>query len=214
MRVAAVVALVLAFGPMAAAAAPAAPPRWVFPDEDDPKLARGASRRPWWRVTHDVPRLQLAYRRLWTAGLDGGTTAFDVGEIDYYPVSGLLRFGIDGEVGWGGGHYDLWYFVVGATLGVQWPARVTPFLEARFVAGLVGGDYDHQVVISWMYQGGLEAGADIYVARRFYLSAALGWTHPVYGGIDVAALMAHPGSEPIRKSLGNDTFTFKLGLGL
>jgi hypothetical protein len=219
MRAVAVVLLVLALGPAARAAASAAPApwRWVFADEDDPKLARGAPvAHRWspWHPAHDVPRFQLGYRRLWAAGIDGGTIAFDVGEIDYFPVSNLIRFGVDGEVGWGGGRYGLWYLLVGATLGVQWPARVTPFLEARFVAGLIGGDYQSQALVSWMYQGGIEGGIDVYYARRFFISAALGWTHPVYGGIDAAALMAHPGSDPVRKTLSADSLTIKVGLGL
>jgi hypothetical protein len=188
--------------------------RWPLPGEDDPKLARGATPPPpWWRPRHVVPRLKLAYRRLWTAGLDGGTAPFDVAELDYYPVSGLIRFGIAGEFGWAGGAYNLWSFLIGATLGVQWPARVTPFVEGRFVAGLIGGDYQQQTLVSWMYQGGIEGGIEVYYARRFYVSAALGWTHPVYGGVDVAAWMANPRSQPPRVTLSSDTLTVKVGLG-
>jgi len=69
------------------------------------------------------------------------------------------------------------------------------------------------VLISWMYQGGLEGGIEVYYARRFYVSAALGWTHPVYGGVDAAALMADPRSDPVRKTLSADSLTIKVGLG-
>ena len=78
------------------------------------------------------------YRRLWLASPDGGDLPFDVAELDFYPVSSFVRFGIEGEVGWGGGTYGLWYFCTGASLGLQWPTRVTPFLEGRFIAGLIG----------------------------------------------------------------------------
>ena len=40
---------------------------WVFPDEDDPKLARGEVHAEWWNRPHDVPRFKLAYRREWAA---------------------------------------------------------------------------------------------------------------------------------------------------
>jgi hypothetical protein len=223
MRLALVFALLLALAPTARAddddpkltrASPAEP--FALPGEDDPKLTRGAppSSRPWWRPTHVVPRFKLAYRRLWTAGLQGGSTPFDVTELDFYPASGLIRFGVEGEFGWAGGAYDMWYLLVGATLGVQWPARVTPFLEGRFVAGLIGGVYERQLAMSWMYQGGIEGGVEVYYARRFYLSAAIGWSRPVYGAVDVNALLANPGSEPIRKTLSADTLTIKVGLGL
>ena len=186
---------------------------WSWPDEDDPKLARGATRRPWWQITHDVPRVQLSYRRLWAASLDGGSLPFDAAGLDYYPVSSLIRFGIAGEFGWAGGTYGQWYAMFGATLGLQYPARVTPFFQGRFVAGLVGGAYQGQSLVSWMYQGGLETGIDVYCARRFYLMASVGWLHPVYGGVDVAALKADP-THPIRKDFGDDSFTFSFGLGL
>src|SRR4051794_21109529 len=104
---------------------PARADGWVLPDEDDPKLARAVVRRPWWKPDHPVPRFKLAYRRLVAAGLEGGDAPFDVIEVDFYPVSSLVRFGLDGEFGWAGGDYSLWYLTVGTVLGVQYPARVT-----------------------------------------------------------------------------------------
>jgi hypothetical protein len=184
---------------------------WVLPDEDDPKLSRAEVRRPWWKPDHAVPRFKLAYRRLVAAGPTGGDAPFDVAELDFYPVSGLVRFGLEGEFGWAGGDYSLWYFTTGVTLGLQYPARVTPFLEGRFVAGLVGGAFMGQAAVSWMYQGGIETGVEIYYWRRYYLSAAIGWVHPVYNGVDVAALS---NQQVILKDFSADSFTFKVGLGL
>jgi hypothetical protein len=184
---------------------------WVHPDEDDPKLARVEVRTAWWRTTHDVPRFKLAYRRLWIAAPDNGTQPFDAVALDFYPLSRIVRLGIQGEFGWGGGDYSLWYFLTGVALGLQYPARVTPFVEGRFVAGVVGGSFMGQAAASWMYQGGIETGVEIYYASRFYLSAAIGWAHPVYGGVDVAALKQ---DVIVRKDFANDTVTVKVGLGL
>src|SRR6185436_16255207 len=93
---------------------PARADGWVLPDEDDPKLSRPAAvHRPWWKPDHAVPRFKLAYRRLVAAGLEGPDTPFDVLEVDFYPVSSLVRFGLDGEFGWAGGTYGLWYLTVG-----------------------------------------------------------------------------------------------------
>jgi hypothetical protein len=208
MRAACVVLLLWAAG----AAARADPARWVFPDEDDPKLARGEVQAEWWRAPHPVPRFKLSYRRVWAAAPEGGDLAFDAAEVDFYPVSRFVRFGVAGELGWGGGPYGLWYFVTGATLGLQWPMRVTPFLEGRFVAGLLGGSFTGQSAVSWMYQGGVDTGIEVYYARRFYVSAAIGWTHPVYGGVDVAQL--NENRVVVRKDFQADSFTFKIGLGL
>jgi hypothetical protein len=208
LRAAVVVVLLLGALPVRAAGTP-----WVHPDEDDPKLARvPVVARSYWRPTRPVPRLTLSYRRLWAAGLEGGNQPFDVGEIDFYPVSNLIRFGIEGEFGWAGGNYRLWYAGTGVTLGMQWPARVTPFLVGRFLAGLVGGSFMGSAAVSWIYQGGIDTGVEVYYARRFYISAAIGWVHPVYGGVDVAALNAN--KVLIRKDFANDSFTFRVGLGL
>ncbi|HXU72778.1 MAG TPA: hypothetical protein VN947_25840 [Polyangia bacterium] len=185
---------------------------WVFPDEDDPKLARGEVHAQWWETRHDVPRVKLSYRRMWAASPDGGDLPFDAAELDFYPVSKLVRLGLTGEVGYGGGNYGLWYFVTGATLGLQWPMRVTPFLEGRFVAGIIGGSFMGQSAVSWIYEGGIETGVEVYVASRFYLSAAIGWAHPVYGGVDVTAL--NETQTIVRKDFATDSFTFKVGLGL
>lgn len=193
-------------------AAPAAgSERWVFPDEDDPKLARAEVHATSWRPHHDVPRFKLGYRRLWVAAPEGGDQPFDSIALDFYPVSRFVRFGAQGEVGIGGGNYGLWYAVTGAALGLQWPARVTPFVEGRFVAGLVGGSFMGQSVVSWIYQGGLETGVEAYYASRFYISIAVGWVHPVYGGVDVAMLRQ---DVIVRKDFATDSVTFKVGLGL
>ena len=102
--------------------------------------------------------------------------------------------------------------MTGASLGLQWPMRVTPFLEGRFAAGIFGGVFQGQAVVSWVYEGGIDTGIEVYVARRFYLSAAIGWAHPVYGGVDVAEL--NQNQTVVRKDFATDSFTFKVGLGL
>jgi hypothetical protein len=184
-------------------------------DEDDPKLARGLSigRKANWR-THHVPRVKLGYRRLSASGLEGGTIDFNVIELSYYPSSRILRFGMEAAFGWGADAYKSWFFTAGAVLGLQYPWRVTPFLEARFNAGLLGGSFMGQTAVSWVYMGGIDTGIEVYVASRFYLSASIGWVHPTYSGIDVEYVKAHPQLDPERKEFANDSFTFKFGLGL
>lgn len=209
MRAALVVLLMLLGG-----LARGAPPPWVFPNEDDPKLARapGPPPRPWWRPAHVTPRFQLSYRRAAMAALEGGTQTVDAAALDFYPASGLVRFGVGSEFGWSGGAYGLWYLVMGASLGLQYPARVTPFVEGRFLAGILGGSYMGQDAVSWYYEGGIDTGIEVYYASRFYVSAAIGWVHPVYGGVDVAQLNQNQIIVP--KNFAADAFTFKVGLGL
>ena len=183
-------------------------------DEDDPKLARGAVRRA--RLSygdHPVPRFKLAYRYLQTAGLQNDTIGFHAVELDYYPSSGWLRFGLETELGFAGGAYGAWYLTAGAALGLQWPWRVTPFLEGRFTAGLIGASFMGQSAVSYIYLGGLETGIELYVIGRSYLTASVGWAHPVFSAIDVDFVRAHPTLDPQRKDFSADSFTFKVGFG-
>ncbi len=126
-----------------------------------------------------------------------------------------MRFGLSAEGGAGKeGSFDAWYFATGVSLGVQYPWRVTPFLEGRFMAGLLGGSYQSASAVSYIFAGGIEGGAQLYIYDRLFVSLSLGWAHPVYSGIDVAWVMAHPGLDPQRKAFAADTFTFKASLGL
>jgi hypothetical protein len=184
-------------------------------DDDDPKLARGAVHKKFdWTIRHDVPRFKLAYRNVSFAGLEGGDEMFHAFALDFYPSSGYLRFGLGMELGFSADKYDAWYWMAGGALGLQWPGRVTPFLEGRFIAGLVGGSFMQTSAFSWGYIGGIDTGIELYYARRFYVTAAIGWAHPVYSGIDVAWVKTPPGLSPARKDFEDDSFTFKVGLGL
>jgi hypothetical protein len=197
----------------AALAAPVA--STPLPDEDDPKLSRGAvHRRGLPPITHHVPRVKLSWRRLVAHDLDGNDLTFNAAALDFYPSSGYLRVGVGTEVGFAGGKYDAWYVTAGASLGFQYPARVTPFIEGRFAAGLIGGSLEGQSAVSYIYTGGIETGIELYVGGRFYFSAALGWAHPTYSGVDVAYVQQHPMLDPPHKNFSTDNLTIKLGLGL
>ena len=124
-----------------------------------------------------------------------------------------LPNGLDTEVGVGT-LYSAWYVTVGAVLGFQYPWRVTPFVEGRFTAGLIGASYMGQSAVSYLYVGGIEGGAEFYLVSRFHVTASVGWAHPVFSGIDVDYVKAHPMLDPARKDFAADTFTFKIGLGL
>ncbi len=192
-------------------------PHSLVHDDDDPKTARtpGIHKRRSWEITHAVPRVKLAYRYFSTVGLEKGVNLdFHAAALDYYPSSGYLRFGIDTELAFAGGRYDAWYLATGAALGLQYPGRVTPFLEGRFLAGLLGGSAAGATAVSYIYTGGIETGVELYVASRFFFTAAIGWVHPVYSGVDIDWVMAHPGLAPARKSFVSDAFTFKIGVGL
>lgn len=188
-------------------------------DEDDPKLARvavaGTVAAPWpVRPERPVPRVKLGYRRLTTVGLENDSIDWNGVDLEFYPVSRRwFRFGVGAQLAIGSA-YGSWSFQTGVSVGVQYPWWITPFLEGRFAAGLVGGRYEGAGVVSWIYTGGIEGGAEIYLVKRFYLTAAVGWAHPVWSGIDTEFVRANPGIAPRRKDFASDTVTFRVGLGL
>jgi hypothetical protein len=194
------------------------PPRFRPLDEDDPKLARGQRRR------HLAPAFEVGYRFLQIADPFGGALPFHHVEIDAYPVSGIFRLGLS----LGGGaasRYEAWMCLVGLSAGLQYPARVTPFLDFRFVVGVVGATLTfanssgsvEKPVVSYAYVPALEGGISVYLASRFHLTVALGWAHPVYGGVDANAVQQQyeMGIKPTYdiKPFGFDTATVRVGLG-
>jgi hypothetical protein len=194
--------------------------RLAASDEDDPKLARahtaGAVAAPP-RVLaseHPVPRVKLGYRRQSTVGLENDSIDWHGVDLEFYPVSRRwFRLGIAGQLAFGTA-YGAWSFQTGLSAGFQYPWRVTPFVEGRFSAGLIGGRYEGAGLVSWIYTGGIEGGVEIYLVKRFYLTAAVGWAHLVFSGIDTEFVRSHPGIAPRRKDFASDTFTFRVGFGL
>ncbi len=180
---------------------------------------------------HPNPRLKLSYRRFALANLDGTPLWLDGAELDVYPLSRRwVRAGF--ELEGGGAHASLdgngaslGYGLLGVSAGVQYPWRVTPFVEGRFAGGVLGGSLDQPLGVggasvsgtsaaTWMYGGGIDVGAELYTARRFYLSAAIGWIRTTWHGVDLAAMEANPTGGMQFKDLTGDSFTFKLGCGI
>jgi len=177
------------------------------------------------------PRLKVSYRTFSIAGLDATPMWLQGLQVDAYVVSQRwMRFGIELEGGSGSGTWlgtpaSLSYGLVGMTVGVQYPARVTPFLEGRFVGGALSGQLDGTLVIgntahtgisaaTWIYGGGLETGVEVYLHSRVYVSGALGWMRSTWHGLDVPTMMQNPTGGLVYKDLVNDSFTIKVGLGI
>lgn len=183
---------------------------------------------------HDNPRLKVSFRTFSIANLDASSLWLEGGQADVYPLSRrYVRLGLELEGGVGHGALDghaasLSYGMLGAGLGFQYPARVTPFVEGRVAGGVLHGSLDDGTAImptanstvtggsatTYMWLGGIDAGIELYAASRFYFSAALGWAHPTWHGVDYAAMKAAPTSGVRYKDLTSDTFTVKLGIGI
>jgi hypothetical protein len=107
-----------------------------------------------------------------------------------------------------------WFAAGGLTVGIQYPWRVTPFVDGRFAAGILGGDVAGVNAITYTYMGGVDVGVELYVLGRFYLSAAVGWVRPSYRGFDLAAAKAHPSAPLVFETFTSDSLTFKVGIGI
>lgn len=183
---------------------------------------------------HQNPRLKLSYRNFGLDQFDGTPVGLHGAQLDVYPVSRrFFRMGIEVEGGGGNtafssGSASLWYGLLGVSAGFQYPARVTPFVEGRIAGGALGGRYSGPVAevagvtlsadgasaATFLYVGGIDAGVEVYAVSRFYVSAALGWAHPVYTGPDLAAMVQNPSGGLQTRQFASDSLTFKIGIGL
>lgn len=181
------------------------------------------------RSEHPNPRLKTSYRLFSISGLQGGRLWLNGAQIDAYALSRRwVRVGAELEGGGGGATFAatpvrLTYGLFGLTAGVQYPARVTPFVEGRFVGGVLHGDlqgtltvgessYGNQSATTWIYGGGVETGIEMYVYGRTYLSVGAGWMRSTWHGLDVPTMIQT--GHMAFKNLTGDTFTLKVGIGI
>jgi hypothetical protein len=169
---------------------------------------------------HPNPRLKASYRRFAIASYDGASLWLDGAQLDVYALSRRrVRHTIEAN------RLDLAYGTVGFNGGFQYPARVTPFVEGRVAAGVLsargsgamtfaGMTVTDPSIVTWMVNGGIETGIEVYTWRRTYLSAAIGWVRTTWRGPDVTAMISNPSAGVQTKNLESDSFTFKLGFGI
>jgi hypothetical protein len=163
-----------------------------------------------------VPHLMLAYRRFSFAQI-GPTAAsgpsqdepFNVVSLDLYPVSSSWRCALSTQYGWEDGTFRAngdAFIAQSVALGGQIPGEVfTPFFEAHAGGGYMQRTHAGLNTIATAYgQLGVDVGADLFLARYAFLSAALGYLHATNGFAKDNAF----------GSFSVDTWSFKLGFGL
>jgi hypothetical protein len=179
---------------------------------------------------HAAPFMKLSFRDFAVKSLDNVNSVSLFGaQLDMYPVSRRwVRLAAELEAGGGTATLDtmpvpirsgIWYAISGASLGFQYPARFTPFVDLRFAAGLLGLSFNEVLggnhgAFSFMYLAGIDVGFELYMGGRTYLSAAIGWVHPVYRGVDYKLAISNPTAELSYSDYASDAFTFKIGVGL
>jgi hypothetical protein len=193
------------------------------------ETAPSVTRSAW--APHPSPRAKLSYRRFAISDLNGDNLWLDGAQLDVYALSRRwVRAGIELEGGVGKTSLlqtptTLGYGLAGVTAGIQYPWRVTPFVDGRFAGGLLAGqlngslnvagtDYGGMSAATWMYGGGIDTGVEIYTVGRVYLSGAVGWVRTTWHGPDFDGTLRNPSSGMQFKDYTGDSFTFKVGVGL
>lgn len=150
-------------------------------------------------VREDGPAFKLGFRRFVLPDQAATESEALLGTLDFYVYSRYLRVGMGAVGGVGKPRNDV-YALGTLSAGLQWPARVTPFVEFG-----LGGGVTYRAMLAgqlfWMHTLGVDAGVEVYVVGDFYVSAAAGWIRPVIHG-------AAAGQD-----LYYDTFAMKFGLG-
>lgn len=167
-----------------------------------------------------APRMKLAYRHFSFARvassapsitpgavLPSAPQSFESIALDLYPISWFIRIGLSTQFGWESGQFNRTgdYFIAeSASLGVQLPGRFTPFVEGFAGAGYMRRKQGTNSLPSGYWQVGVDAGVEIYLANRAYVSVAAGYLHPANLFFDQQNL----------SSINADTWSLKLGLGI
>jgi hypothetical protein len=165
-----------------------------------------------------TPRLILAYRRFSFAQIapagasgPGASEPFDVVSLDFYPISSSWRFGLTTQYGWQEGTFRQGgdaFIAQSVSFGGQIPGPVlTPFIEAYGGGGLLQrtkSDLGLNSIATAYGQLGVDVGTDVFLARHFCLSFAIGYIHA--GDLF--------GRQNVLDSFSVDTWSFKVGMGL
>ncbi len=170
------------------------------------------------------PRLKASYRRFSFVRIGAmdpespssgaaAAQAFSSVSLDVYPVSSIVRLGLSTSGGWEDGIFNAggdYFLAQCVSLGFQIPAgKMMPFAEM-----LAGGGYMRRRQLGtsvptayWQY--GVDAGTEIFIFGRSYLSLAVGYLRPVNG-----FLTTPPDGNADFTSVYTNTWSFKVGLGI
>lgn len=186
-------------------------------DASAAREARGRGWNIWSRRASPVPRVKLSYRRFSFVRIGATNPGSPVGAaapqtfeslaLDLYPISSVVRGGLTTQFGWESGAFDRsgdYFLAQSFSVGLQRTGYVTPFVEVLGGAGYMRRRQFETSVPTAYWQLGVDAGAEIYVRGRAYVSLAVGYLHPVNGflrQVDFTSVYA-------------DTWSMKLGVGL
>lgn len=152
--------------------------------------------------------------------------------LEAYPLSRRwIRAGVGLTGGLGDAKVDVAsanvvYGLLGVSVGAQYPARITPFVEAHAAGGFMTATLDRPVNVggltvdnasgtTWLVTRGLDAGAEMYVFHRAYLSVSLGWLRSSWASPDFNPYAPPTATQNLRiTTVTADSFLWKVGLGI
>ena len=174
-------------GPALAPAAPAASlddlPDYGPPPIDEAAPPSSQPRKPVPPlVVKRVPRFKLTYQRFVDHRIGGEASPYNVGAVTFFPLSTWVRLGCTLRFGMEQSSGKRSYFIDGlATVGAQLLEVVrgfTPFVDFSVGPGLRMYTTFNNTMPSLQWTFGLDAGVEVYLGGRFYLSGAIGWSGP------------------------------------
>ncbi len=179
-----------------------------------------------------TPRLDLSLTSF-AIGNGGAATVPLTGlELDLHALSTpWLRGGLTLAAGRGhgaisGADVGVRYGLVGLSLALQFPARVSPFIQGNLAGGLLAGNLDGALSIpgtsvsltggsaaTWIYTRGADLGVQLYAFGSLHLTASVGWVRATWRDLDTAAMVAARSTTLRFKDVTNDSFVSKIGVG-
>jgi len=143
-----------------------------------------------------------------TGGTGGAASeTFESLSLDAYPTSSYLRVGFSSQFGWESGQFQRtgdYFLAESATTGFQLPGRFTPFIEGLAGAGYMRRMQAGSSSATGYWQLGVDAGVEVYFAKRAYVSVAFGFLRP--GNLFL--------QNKNLSGIDADTWSLKVGLGI
>lgn len=180
---------------------------------------------------HPVPRLKLSLEGFSVDTPLGTSVALTGAHAEMYPLSrrwvrgGVGLAGGSGHGAIEGGSATVEYGMLGASVGAQYPGRVTPFVEGHLAGGFMSASIDHPISFNgvqvdrasgttWLFCRGLDTGVEVYAIGRAYVSGSIGWMRATWGSPDTRANVAGTSTAIHFVDVTSDSLMWKLGIGI
>jgi hypothetical protein len=137
------------------------------------------TRTGFWAPRDRGPRLKVGYRTFSVGEMGGRDARYHGAAIDVFVYSGIVRVGPGLEATADDTERDNFLIAGVINLGVQYPARLTPFLDFTWGGGVLRRDVLDQDLVDFAYHVGIEGGGELFVGPVL-VSLTLGWRRQAF----------------------------------